>query len=1005
MTPHTVTIYRWDSTQSAFVDTGEVPDTATGETFASSETLQQVAIDDSHLVNPVNTADPTKPVLAKAEDVIQTKLKSVFAQCTVNKNNGTTLAGYRVKSSGQLEYQGSNFASTKINCAGYDYAVIFGGVYKKGDTVSVGFGFFDEEPTSSSTPIDKKSYDIYGAEKSYKAYVLNLPKQATWIAANIKSSLFSGLEGNFYCYLLKGVLETNNEETATLIGNNDEWVFSDFYPVLAGHKYKIYIKYPDIAISNVSFSSSYIRTAAYFVPESRILDTSNNYIFRYYEAEGTTLESEYDYSAEDNGYVVFSMRANAGEKQVFKLVDVTYTDTQSQALNAAIQEINQRFILVSDYVTETVLQTYPGQVFDGHNAPGGFRNISAATALRYGIEQGKTYYLNGVFTGTYASTEISVVSYAKLVNGSYVYISSQFYSTSTPFVRRKLTPPSDAEFIFVTTQTINTSSFSVESTMQEDIDLEELAKSVEALEEISEKPTDKLMKVVVNNTEGRAINNAFYIRTKYNDSKDIILQQRINSNGVLGFYATYIGSNELNDVQLMTPTNQVVDCSDSTAPFFGSNNYWAIFAQHGYPIPYFSKPNGMTSDSEGSVWRDQIGRTYTIGKVGESYVYLLPIFHYDSDGHYIRDWSFNGHTTDITSLEYVSGTSTFQDTISVATSQSQRYSIMEASNRHFIADGREITEAGTYYCDDFKVSEEQVGYDPATVQDWFGVTQEGSSTLLADLTGAEPMVIFTWSYNWKGCHCAMNTTVKLLKEIDCFSYGALQQQFFVDSGEYDAYMMIPKAKAHNGVTLNEPFHSTTGSAGHEQYRSSTYLIDVDDPCDRQVGFLLNPNTGDYKIGLAAGLSLISGDTVTTKRVAGMKLGHTSGDRHDRVSSIDPDQKNKFYVAAINTSLYEDRQFYLPIGYFKEINCYVSYFDPAENQGQVYWYKEGNRYVIYCHCQSEATNLAIKLPEFMEGLNLSVVEKTNGTTLLSDVVTNGKFYVSYDNTANYIVLIA
>ena len=41
---------------------------------------------------------------------------------------------------------------------------------------------------------------------------------------------------------------------------------------------------------------------------------------------------------------------------------------------------------------------------------------------------------------------------------------------------------------------------------------------------------------------------------------------------------------------------------------------------------------------------------------------------------------------------------------------------------------------------------------------------------------------------------------------------------------------------------------------------------------------------------------------------------------------------------------------------------------------------------------------------MEGLSLSVVEKTSDASLLSDTVQNGKFFVSYASTsANYIVL--
>lgn len=116
--------------------------------------------------------------------------------------------------------------------------------------------------------------------------------------------------------------------------------------------------------------------------------------------------------------------------------------------------------------------------------------------------------------------------------------------------------------------------------------------------------------------------------------------------------------------------------------------------------------------------------------------------------------------------------------------------------------------------------------------------------------------------------------------------------------------------------------------------------------------------------------------------------------------------HKFYVAAINSALYVDNDYYLPVGYSKEINYYVSYFDPLENVGQVYWYKDGDNYIIYAHCQEEHSNLAINFPDYMEGATLSVVEKTDNTELLSETIQNGKIFVNYNTTdANYIVLIA
>jgi hypothetical protein len=178
-------------------------------------------------------------------------------------------------------------------------------------------------------------------------------------------------------------------------------------------------------------------------------------------------------------------------------------------------------------------------------------------------------------------------------------------------------------------------------------------------------------------------------------------------------------------------------------------------------------------------------------------------------------------------------------------------------------------------------------------------------------------------------------------------------------------------------------------------RSSNRLKDYNNPVDRQIGMLYDPNNDKYLVGLAVGLSLVSGDTVKEKRNENCKNGSV-------LLSFSPANINKFYVSAVNTSPYESG--YYPAGYFKEINYYVSYFDPAENVGQVYWYKDGDRYIIYCHCQNIQRNVGINVPDFMEGLGLFVIENTNGATLSTDTIQGGKFFVDYTtNEANYIVL--
>lgn len=50
-----------------------------------------------------------------------------------------------------------------------------------------------------------------------------------------------------------------------------------------------------------------------------------------------------------------------------------------------------------------------------------------------------------------------------------------------------------------------------------------------------------------------------------------------------------------------------------------------------------------------------------------------------------------------------------------------------------------------------------------------------------------------------------------------------------------------------------------------------------------------------------------------------------------------------------------------------------------------------------------SRVSLTLPDFMEGLNVEIVEQTN-SCILTDTVQNGKLFVSYNtDDANYLVL--
>ena len=512
----------------------------------------------------------------------------------------------------------------------------------------------------------------------------------------------------------------------------------------------------------------------------------------------------------------------------------------------------------------------------------------------------------------------------------------------------------------------------------------------------------KLIKLHVYDTEPGRNENAFYVRAKYNDTKDILLLYYINLNTLLSPKTAYIGANTLSDADLMASANIVSNHSDSTAPLCQSSLYWHLYAQHGYVIPVVPNTVGLTTADIGALWKDQLDRQYNIGNVVGSSIYLLPVITRGTEGNDTRGWKTPNNPV-ITALTHVSG-GTVTTPITVASqSTTQLRPIMKHENRKFYIDGRELTEPGDYEGDDFTVSESQTGYDPASIETWFPTPGEIG---MPDLTGAVEMARFTWSYNFRGAQCCVNTTIDIRRKVECQSYGATQQQTFVDTGNYKAMFMIPKAAdASNGTVLEKPFNSPSlGSTGYSFFRNATYLKDVDKPIDRLIAMLHNPNDNTYLVGMAAGLSLVSGETIPAKRNANIPIATDTNNGHQRLGSFSPSNNNKFYIAAINTAPFADDGYNLPNTYFKEINYYISYFDPAANPGQCYWYKDGNSYVIYSHCQSVQSRVPLTLPDFMEGLSVEIVEQTNNAVLLTDTVQNGKLFVSYNtDDANYLVL--
>lgn len=480
------------------------------------------------------------------------------------------------------------------------------------------------------------------------------------------------------------------------------------------------------------------------------------------------------------------------------------------------------------------------------------------------------------------------------------------------------------------------------------------------------------------------------VRNHLNSTEDIITKYQVGENNQYTWVATYLGNQSDSDEVILT--RMIQELGDTTGAFAVSSDApWHMWVQHGYCIPYVTvNSQTLTSEDVESMWKDQLDREYTIGKIEGNNIYLIPVvLPTDIDGVYTRGWK-TPSSPGITQLTHISG-ATHTETVTVASTQStQIRPFMVNRKRVLLADGVEVGD-GTYHCTDFVISETFDCTDPWTIQTFF-------PEIIQEEVGAE----LTQSFFIHGLSCRYDTILNMKKPYKFSWYGANQIRHFASVNTlegYTPYGMMPRVKKEfNGIALSQPHDISNLSRGSEfALRREADLYDVDKIPDRYISWMQKGN--DRKIGCASGLSLTRGITVDAERNINIPL-YESG--YEDCISCSAALTNKVYLKGIIKDHYANNV--LPASFIGLFSTYLCYFNPNENEGQVYWYKDGNGYVVYAHSQSAGSKRALNLPIDMEGLSVEVVDKTNGMTLVTDIVVNGRVYISANSAQNnYIVL--
>ena len=1082
VTPHTVTIYRWSTANNRFEDTGEVPDTAMGETFASSETLQEVAIDDSHLVNPVNTADATQPVLAKADDVMQlkAKLEGVTAseekvQLVTSNEGQNVFAGKVVGATGDIDHSGSNDANYKYvefeipsNVKSIRFMTPSGtgwsagwaiGHYSEGDFVKdrsseyVSGREFTVEVKEGETHFRTNCYMMYGTpqtdrllgfycylqsgesvgeeletkvnradlseyehvvknlfdKSSFKRgyYVINLDDGEVANSTGIMSQPLYLNSGTPYIIskIIIGGTGTNRNAKLCVYDSNDTLINVKSLPGTVVHEYSAssYYKYEGI----VNFVHEQIDNEAYcriVIQYNANLSATTNYAQLEVGIGEPTEYSEYNsvYGYDFGKGSEVDARIEALEEQVSSnSKEIENFNTIEEGLKYAegTSIVNSDLEINSAYYYGAV-----GTTIKTKSA------LSSFHGKRYIVEGGETYYFSNKFNaGVYSgATPIYGLIFTDS-NGS--VIARYFLATKNldEWKDFSIIAPDNAEYAYVN---YHSSSVSYTDFLKEIqygyIDVLGIKEDVDSLKEGSGNTNRSLMKVIIDD-------NSFVVRTKFSDTEDFAIkfdERILRGSGKysqsLTLNSYYLGLNTLSDSQLVSSDNKFDNNPDDTISAIAFNGFSAMTGQHGWSIVRVTKTDNILVDSNdiGSIWADKAkpNRTFVLGYITDNYVYFFPEITYNEGTGIYGTTTGNVSANVPNSFIYVSGEAVHKEEINGTTN---RYDLrVETTEWSYLVDGHKVGK-GTYYCDDFIFTEKVKGHNPAGVaySDWFTNDDDDRYT-------NQDFVYLCRSFVFKGSSMTYNLSFNTLYPFELSHFYFLHPLLPIAHTEngktYHANLFVPKCKGISTPYTNDS--GTESGKSYTKYRRSEDLYNVNDLPDRAIAFL-QAGENDYNIGMAGGYSLING--CTQKSIRNELLNGLLDNTTTHICQFGngSSSKNKFYTYALVSSYFEGS--IVPTSFVRDFSGYICWFNPNYNPGlQVYTYKDSDCYVVYIHAQSPNDKVAVNLPDYLEGMSvIDTVEKTNGSTLLTDKVSCEKIYVkfeanngtTYSVNDNYIVL--
>lgn len=486
------------------------------------------------------------------------------------------------------------------------------------------------------------------------------------------------------------------------------------------------------------------------------------------------------------------------------------------------------------------------------------------------------------------------------------------------------------------------------------------------------------------------VGGELFVRSHFSKEHDVIIAMRMGANSQVDFQrAGLVSTDSPMTVETSRGLDAIHGCQDDAAPwklngtFIGANHGWFEILELSIPT------HGLGESDLGKPWKGESGgRFYLLKVIDQDRIWVMP----ENEGD-LEKWKFQSALPGAHMTEEGGGRTMM---IRTAT-KSQLVPACRIQQQEFLVDGKASLEEGkATRCEFLEVHEVYDIINPAAV---LKAAKEQVGRRF-DLVGAGLDALLTNDIRYKfqafgACTVRHKSTVH--RSFDLGYVGFVQTRVMARRPQDELRYYIPGTLPFKSGETAYDFRATQdfNVRPEQPLRFGTAHGNIESPERLPHRFiqLLERNGADgqkTEVGYVIGYSLLEGLTVPSVRAAQCTealLIHTSA---------------KTYPVAIDKWVG-----WVPVGTVFECLAYRQYFHPSAASAHAtacYWHRQGDTYVVHADYHKPVESDVLKLPDYLSGKQVSILEASAGIELRSgETVPGSGLVVSVSGNQGSIIL--